>query len=82
MSDDKEIVGSALMLCGLCVLGWQIYDYLRFNFWTPISIITALEWMKVGWAMYPNDWVGLHNILLKTPLSITMGVLGFIVIVT
>jgi hypothetical protein len=82
MSNDKELVGLALMFGSVCVLGWQVYEFLRFNFWTPVSVITALEWMKVGWAINPNDWIGLYNILIKTPLSLIMFVLGFFVLVS
>jgi hypothetical protein len=76
MSSENNDIGAIalilLLLGGLGVLGWQVYEYLRLGVWTPISIITALEWMQVQWAYSPNDWVGLHNILEKMPLSMAM----------
>lgn len=74
-SEDDNISAIALILLlfgGLGVLGWQVYEYLKVGVWVPISIITALEWMQVQWAFSPNDWVGLHNILKKLPLSAAM----------
>ena len=74
-SENNDISAIALILLlfgGLGVLGWQVYEYLKLGVWTPISIITALEWMQVQWAYSPNDWVGLHNIFQKIPLSVVM----------
>jgi hypothetical protein len=42
MSNDKEIVGLVLMIGSVCLLGWQVYEYLRYNIWTSVSVITAL----------------------------------------
>jgi hypothetical protein len=82
MNKDTEIFGFSLMLCAICLLGWQAYEYLRYSFWTPISIITMLEWMKVGWALNPTDWLGLYNLLNKTPLSLTTFVVGIFVMIS
>jgi hypothetical protein len=82
MSNDKEIFGFGLMLCAVCLLGWQAYEYLRYNFWTSVSVITALGWMNFGWALNPTDWLGLYNILIKTPLSLMMFVIGIFVFVS
>lgn len=80
MSKETEIVGFGLMLCAVCLLGWQAYEYLRYNFWTPVSVITALEWMKFGWALNPTDWVGLYSILIKIPLSLITFIVGLLVL--
>jgi hypothetical protein len=82
MSNDKEIVGLALMIGSVCLLGWQVYEYLRYNIWTSVSVITALGWINVGWAFNPTDWLGLYNILIKMPLCLIMFVLGFFVLVS
>lgn len=72
-SDNIRAIALILLLFGgLGVMGWQIYGYLKFGVWMPISIITALEWMQVQWAHSPNDWIGLHNIVQKIPLSVAM----------
>ena len=80
MSNDKEIVGLALMIGSVCLLGWQVYEYLRYNIWPSVSVITALGWMNIRWAFNPTDWLGLYNILIKTPLSLMMFVFGFFVL--
>ena len=82
MSKETEIVGFGLMLCAVFLLGWQAYGYLRYNFWTPVSVITALEWMKFGWALNPMDWMGLYNILIKIPLSLITFIVGFFVLLS
>ena len=74
-SDNNDISTLALIFLlfgGIGVLGWQAYGYLRFGVWTPISIITVLEWMQIQWAYSPTDWVGLHNIFQSIPLSVAM----------
>ena len=82
MSNDKELVGIALVIGSVCLLGWQVYEYLRYNFWTPVSIITVLKLMSFSWALNPSDWIGLYNILAKMPLSLTMVVIGFFVMMS
>ena len=77
--NTNKIVGVGFMLLAVCVLGYQAYEYLRYSFWTPISVITALEATKVGWALYPTEWLGLYNILNAIPLSLAYFVLGLFV---
>jgi hypothetical protein len=71
-----------LAVSGFCLLGWQVYEYLRYNYWPPVSVITALEWMKISWALNPSDWIGIYNILSKTALSLAMFVIGFLVMIS
>jgi len=80
MNSNTEIVGFFLTLCAVCLFGWQAYEYLRTSLWNPISIITMLEWMKVVWAIHPNDWFGLYKILKEIPLSITLFIVGLYVL--
>jgi hypothetical protein len=82
MNNEKEVVGLLLMMSAICLLGLQVYEYLRYSQWPSISIITAFEWMKIGWALNPTDWIGLHNILSKTALSLAMFAFGLIVLVS
>ena len=68
----------ALLGCGVSIVGWQVYEYLRYDIWTPVSPITALEWMKIKWALNPTDWLGLYNLLKMVPLSLLMIVFGWL----
>ena len=79
MYKNIEIIGLAVMLFGACVVGWQVYEYLRYNIWTPVSVINVLQWMEMGWAINPRDWLGLYNILIKIPLSLTMMWIGWLI---
>lgn len=83
-NDDliKFLPAIALIFGGLGVVGWQVYEYLRYNSWDSISIITALQWMKIQWAFNPTDWIGLYNILGMVPLSLTMIVVGWMVVMS
>lgn len=65
---------------GVIVLGWQILSYLGHGFWSPVSIITGLKSMELQWAIAPDSWFGLHNILRNIPLSLTLGGLGVLVL--
>lgn len=81
-SDEDTQVMLALILFfgGVAVLGWQVYEYLRYSIWAPISIITFFEWAGVPWATYPTDWIGLHGILKLLPLSLTLAVSSVLVV--
>jgi hypothetical protein len=87
MNTDKDdlvkfLTALALIFGGLGIVGWQVYEYLRYNTWNSASVITALQWMKIHWAMNPTDWIGLHNILSMTPLSLTMIAIGWMVVMS
>lgn len=87
MSTDKNdlfkfIAALALIFGGVGVVGWQVYEYLRYNIWSSVSVITALQWMKIQWALNPTDWIGLYNILRMIPLSLTMIVIGWMVVMS
>jgi hypothetical protein len=71
----------ALLICGVGIVGWQVYGYLRYNIWTPVSPITVLEWLNIKWALNPNDWIGLYNLLKMIPLSVLMIVYGWITVI-
>lgn len=80
-SSDESIgamFGGLLATAAVCVVGWQVYTYLRHDIWTPVSIITALQWMDMNWAWRPSDWLGFYNILLKIPLSVSLFVVGVV----
>lgn len=83
-NDDlmKFIAALSLLIGGLCVVGWQVYEYMRYNIWNPISVATALEWMNIKWALNPTDWVGLFNILKIIPLSLTLIAMSWIVAIS
>ena len=87
MSTDKDdlikfLVCLAFIFGGLGVVGWQVYEYLRYNTWNSLSVINAMQWMKIQWALNPADWIGLYNILCMIPLSLTMIVIGWMVVMS
>lgn len=83
-SDDlvKFIAALALIFGGVGVIGWQVYEYLRYSIWNPVSVVAALQWMKIQWASNPTDWIGLFNILTMIPLSLASIALGWIVVLS
>ena len=74
------ILGSSL-LGGLFIIGMQIFFYLKEGAWNSVSIIDGLVELNLKWAINPQDWLGLWNILDFLPLSVSLLVLGFIILV-
>ena len=71
MNLNIRLTGLCLILLSGCLLLFQIYELLRFNTWTSVSLITALGWFNVTWAFIPYDWIGVHNILKHISLGLT-----------
>jgi hypothetical protein len=72
------IMGYILLPVGL--VGWQIYHYLRHDIWNSVSVVSALQWSGVKWAIAPTDWLGLHRILEWMPLSLAFVVIGILIL--
>jgi len=53
----------------LGVFGWQALTWLMTSVWKPISVLTALHWLHVRWAVSPGRWSDLHQFLGNTPLA-------------
>lgn len=75
-----ENLGVILVLLGclgtIGIFTYQIYAYLQFGFWVPISLVSALGWLKSEWALNPTQWIGFHSILDFLPLSVASFVIG------
>ena len=71
-----------LLLGGYAILGWQIYEYLRFDTWPAVSVLTALKLMGISWATNPMDWAGLHRILNAISLPLMMILFGWIILIS
>lgn len=76
--DGTAILAIVLLLSSFGIVGWQIFDFLRDGEWVSISIITALVKFDIPWAIYPQDWLGLHKVLDVIPLSAALFVSGLI----
>lgn len=61
----------ALVGCGIIL--FQIYAYLRFNTWTPVSLIDVAKYFSDdAWLTSPTDWHGLHSLLNFVPASLVL----------
>jgi len=84
--DSSDFDFSGVIIVGLIILGGvgffigQVLFYLKDNIWHSISIITALQWFDNKWAQNPETWVGLWNVLEFLPLSLSLIVLGLIIV--
>jgi len=60
------------------IIGWQVYSYLRYGHWIPISIIDGLAWLGFGWALNSNqaNWVGVYEILSFLPVGLGIWLLA------
>ena len=65
-----------LMASSLGIFGWQIYQFLRHDAWTSVSVIDGLIWCGVNWASNPKDWMGLYRVFDWTPLALAIPVVG------
>ena len=78
-------MGRWLFVLGLLVLGWQIYQFLKFGSWTNVQIVDTLVWMGIkpisNWAAEPGDWRGIHAVLGWIPTSFALIVVGFFLLV-
>lgn len=80
-SDARFGIAIIIMLGGIAIFGYQVYQYLKAGIWQPISLTTAMQFMNVKWAISPTDWAGLYQILDFIPLSATVFVAGFAALV-
>lgn len=61
----------------LCVFGWQGLTWLTTSTWKPVTVVAALNWMHVRWAVSPTIWPEFHQLLAHTPLGLALlGVAG------
>ena len=86
MSEQEEvsseavgfIISGLIVLSGLVVVGWQIFQYMKDGIWNSVSIITAMQYFGNEWSFNPVEWTGLWNTLEFIPLSITLIVFGIL----
>ena len=62
----------ACACAALLVFGWQGLTWLMTSVWKPVSVLTALNWMHVRWALAPGGWAELHQFLGHTPLALAL----------
>jgi len=77
MSGDRK--GGLLSFGGFVCLGaaglvsgWQVLTWLMTSVWKPVSVLTALNWMHVRWAIAPGMWADLHQFLGHTQLALAL----------
>ena len=84
---DREVfyqglTGLGFLLMAACVIGWQVLGYLEAGLWTPFSLIDAAALISSEpWLRTPTSWFGLHAVLAWVPVSGTLAVLAYWIIV-
>lgn len=67
-------------LAGIGILGWQCFSYLKFGQWPALSAIdVALRIIpdaSSDWLLYPDKWIGVHNMLKALPASLAVVIVG------
>jgi hypothetical protein len=64
-------IGMVMLLACPGIIGWQCYSWLKWGYWTPISILDA--WQQVGLKQPSTGWIGFNKLLawtLDSPLSL------------
>ena len=76
------LLGAAFLLSGVGVFVYQIYEWLRYGEWVPMSILWLLNFHEglQSWVYYPTEWVGVHTALGWVPLSLTLFLLGIVIL--
>jgi hypothetical protein len=64
--------GFACIGAAALVFGWQGLTWLMTSVWKQVSVITALNWLHVRWAVSPGTWSDLHQFLGNTPLALAL----------
>jgi hypothetical protein len=83
-----SLLGEALAFVGIvgamAILAWQVYAWAKSGTWVPVSILDLLLRITRGtwsaWLRAPDDWIGLHGLLVICPAHVplvALGVLGF-----
>ena len=50
---------AAFFVClgaGLLVFGWQALTWLTKSTWKPVTVLDALNWLHIRWAVSPGNW--------------------------
>ena len=78
----RTVLGLALLIAGLgggfLVLVYQALGWFRTDVWTSVSVLTGLQWLQIRWALLPQVWHGLHNVLSNIPLVIALPLVGLL----
>lgn len=75
------LIGSAFVLLAIGIILIQIYDFLRTGSWESFTVIHFLTDLGSEWAIEPNNWYGLWNILSYIPMSIATLIIGLVVVI-
>jgi hypothetical protein len=70
-------IGMVMLLACPGIIGWQCYSWLKWGYWTPISILDA--WQQVGLKQPSTGWIGFNKLLawtLDSPLSLGLPITG------
>lgn len=75
--DYLSVIGTVFLICGpilapFYLLGYQIYTYLKTGTCISFTIIELAAFIDIEWAICPNDWIGIWNILNSTPLLVLL----------
>ena len=67
------------LVLGIGIIALQAITWLESAVWRPVSVLAALKWLGIPWALTPTDWLALHKALDLTPLSISDAMIGIVV---
>ena len=56
------LIGVPLLLAGVGIIGMQVYGYLQYGEWSPLSVMVVAEG-GFPWLDNPQSWLGLHRIV-------------------
>ena len=75
-------IGIFFLICGISILGWQIFHWLDTGDWVPVPMLVIVEWLarqsttptavanNLAWVAHPKSWIGLWKVLNWFPVSL------------
>lgn len=76
----RAVVGVSFILAGVALFGVQAVWYLRDGFWTGMSVVDVLAYLKNAWAASPTEWIGAHKVLSYVSVPLLSALLGLAII--
>ncbi len=77
--------GLFIMISGVFVFIYQIFNYLYVGEWIPLPMIIIVPSLIANWLIDPHQWIGLSNVLSSLfdtiPLSVFLLIMGILIMI-
>ena len=84
------MIAVGVVMSGFGLLAYQLYTYLYDGYWMSVNTVDGflyiLNWFSttdstfMSWLTKPDTWIGVHKILLSTPMSAFLSLFPFVLL--